>query len=41
MDVLLIVATVVGLLVFAGLAALFGVDSRDTLGDDWARQVRA
>jgi hypothetical protein len=41
MDVLLVIATVVGLLVFAGLAARFGVDSRDSLGDDWARQIRA
>jgi hypothetical protein len=37
MDVLLIVVTIVGLLVFAGLAALFGVDSRETVGDDWTR----
>jgi hypothetical protein len=41
MDVLLIVVTVVGVFVFAALAALFGADTRETLGDDWARPVRS
>ncbi|HXI79383.1 MAG TPA: hypothetical protein VNM34_01060 [Verrucomicrobiae bacterium] len=41
MDVLLIIVTVMGVVLFAGLAALFGADSRETLGDDWTRPLRA
>jgi hypothetical protein len=41
MDVLLIVIAVMGLFVFAGLAELFGFDSRETVGDDWARRFPA
>jgi hypothetical protein len=41
MDVLLIIVTIMGLVVFAGLAELFGVDSRETVGDDWTRPFPA
>ena len=38
MDTILIALSVfVALLVFAMTAVAFGVDSRDTLPDDWAR----
>ena len=38
MDTLLTIVTVlVGLLAFGSLASIFGADSRDRLGDDWAR----
>jgi hypothetical protein len=40
MDVLLLIASVVaGLAVFDALAHWFGVDSRDRVGDDWARSL--
>jgi hypothetical protein len=41
MDVLLIIAIVLGgLVLFDALAMRFGVDSREGLGDDWARPIR-
>jgi len=41
MEGLILILTIVGLLVAFDLTALgFGVDSRDTIGDDHARPVR-
>jgi hypothetical protein len=40
MDLLLIIGIVLGGLLLLGvLAASFGADSRDTIGDDWARPL--
>jgi hypothetical protein len=41
MDLLLILTTVlVGLILLGVLATSFGADSRDSIGDDWARPIR-
>jgi hypothetical protein len=41
MGLLLILAIIVGGLVLLGaLAASFGTDSRESIGDDWARPIR-
>jgi hypothetical protein len=38
MDTLLMIVTLLaGLLAFGSFASTFGTDSRDRLGDDWAR----
>ncbi len=40
MDLLLIIAAVLGGLVALGiLASAFGVDSRESIGDDWSRPI--
>jgi hypothetical protein len=36
-TLLILVAVVAALLVFDALAVGFGADSRDSIGDDWAR----
>jgi len=40
MLVLIVLAVVAGLLAFGLLALRFGVDSRETIGDDHARSIR-
>ena len=37
MDLLLVLAIIVVLTALGGLAAIAGADSRDPIGDDWAR----
>ena len=42
MELLLVIATILGILFLIDLAALDkGVDSRDRIGDDWARPTLA
>jgi hypothetical protein len=42
MDFLLtLTVIVVGLIALGALAAAVGTDSRDSIGDDWARPTRA
>jgi len=40
MLVLIVLAVVAGLLAFGLLSLRFGVDSRETIGDDHARSIR-
>ena len=41
MDLLLIIAAILGgIVVLDILASAFGVDSRDSVGDDWGRPIR-
>ena len=42
MELLTIIATLIGILLLVDVAALTkGVDSRDGIGDDWARPTSA
>jgi hypothetical protein len=41
MELMLIITIVLGgLVLLDALAVAFGADSRDSIGDDWARSVR-
>jgi hypothetical protein len=37
MELIVVLAVLVGLLILDVLAVTFGVDSRETMRDDWAR----